>query len=378
MKNLLIDLANLTAITRFGVMSKNSSTLLMNDDEWINYFLDTMLISLANYTNVLKSDRIILAMESKSWRKTFYPLYKANRESVKEIDEKIELFYEAVNKAADFMNDFTNAKIIRAEGAEGDDIIAVLAQKFSVEGEKSIIVSTDGDFKQLLRYKGVKIFNPIKKNYVNDYSHLDYITKLVKGDNGDNIPSSYPRIKSDTLKLISNDKEQLEKHFEIVDKNIERQKYFIQQFLQIDEIPEDLTDEEWLEVLNICREKKDKIKEEVKQAKKNDMYKDDEKLKTKDKHLKNIIKLAKKEGITEARLFNKIDSFRDGFKRNEKLICLKLENIPEYVTENILAEYNKNHSATKQNEFLKFVRKHKLREFAFGREWHILKNIENV
>lgn len=378
MKNLIIDLANLTAITRFGVMSKDASTLLMEDDEWVNYFLDTILVSLSNYINVLRSDRVILTIESRSWRKTFYPLYKANRDATKEADDKLDLFYEAVNKAVEFMNDFTNAKVIKASEAEGDDIIAILAQKFSLDGEKTIIVSTDGDFKQLLRYKGVKIFNPIKKNYVNDYSHLDYITKLVKGDSGDNVPSSYPRIKLDILESIARDESQLDHHFKLVDETIERQKYFIQQFLQIDEIPEDLTDEEWEEVLTIARERKDKIKADVKQAKLDDEYKDNDELKAKDKHIKNIIKLAKKEDITEARLFNVINSFRDGFKRNEKLICLKADNIPEHISRNILLEYDKDHGATKQNEFLKFVRKHKLREFAFGQEWNTLKSIPNL
>ena len=378
MKNLLIDFANLTAITRFGVMSRDPNTLLMDDEDWVNYFLDTVLVTVSNYINVLKSDRVILTIESKSWRKTYYPLYKANRDAGKEADDKLNLFYEAVNKAAEFMRDFTNAKVIAASEAEGDDIIAILSQKLSLDGEKVIIVSTDGDFKQLLRYKGVKIFNPIKKNYVTEYSHLDYITKLVKGDAGDNIPSSYPRIKKDILEAIARDESLLESEFQKVDKIIERQKYYIAKFLNIDEIPNDLTYEEWEEVLAIAREKRDKIKEKVKRAKIDDKYKNDEELKAKDKHMKDIIKLAKKEGITEARLFNVINSFRDGFKRNEKLICLKADNIPEHVAKNILKVWEMDHSATKQGEFLKFVRKHKLKEFAFGPEWNILKSIKNV
>jgi hypothetical protein len=379
MKNLLIDFANLTAITRFGVLSKDSSTLLMEDEDWVNYCLDTILVSVSNYINVLNADRIILTIESRSWRKTFYPLYKANRLAGKEADDKLDLFYEAVNKAADFMTHFTNAKVLRVNEAEGDDIIAVLAQKFALDGDKTVIVSTDGDFKQLLRYKGVRIFNPIKKNYVSGYSQLEYITKIVKGDAGDNVPSSYPRIKKEILEAISNDNDGkvLENEFNKVDKTIERQLFFIKQFLEIDEIPDDLTNEEWEEVLTIARERKDSIKAEVKLAKADDEYKDDEKLKAKDKHLKDIIKLAKKEEITEARLFNKINSFRDGFIRNEKLICLKIDNIPNHISETVLTEYNKEHGATKQPEFLKFVRKHKLREFAFGAEWNTLKSIKN-
>jgi len=378
MKNLILDFANLAAITRFGAMAKDSSTLIMTDDEWVNYFLDTMLVSLSNYINVLKADRVIITIESRSWRKTFYPLYKANRDAGKEADEKLDLFYDAVNKAADFMRDFTNAKVIKASEAEGDDIIAVLVQKFSAEGDKTTVVSTDGDFKQLLRYKGTRLFNPIKKVYVSEgYSHLDYITKLVKGDAGDNVPSSYPRIKADILEGLANDDERFEIEFKKVDNTIIRQKFYIAKFLEIDEIPDDLTDDEWAEVLEIAKEKKDKIKAEVKQAKADGTFKNNEKLIHKDKHLKDIIKLAKKEDITEARLFNVIKSFRDGFKRNEKLISLKLDNIPEHVTEAILSEYNKNHEQTKQAEFLKFVRKHKLREFAFGQEWNTLKSIKN-
>jgi len=349
----------------------------MTDEEWLNYFLDTILVTLANYIHVLKSDRVIISLESKSWRKTFYPLYKANRIAGKEADDKLDLFYEAVNKAAEFMHEFTNAKVIRANEAEGDDIIAVLAQKFSTEGEKIIIVSTDGDFKQLLRYEGVKIFNPIKKNYVNQYSHLDYITKLIKGDAGDNVPSSFPRIKKEILESITLDETKLETEFKKVDKTIERQKFFIAKYLEIDEIPEDLSRDEWEEVLDIARNKKNKLQEKLKQAKLDDTYKDDITLVSKDNHLKNIIKLAKKEDISESRLFNVIESFRDGFKRNEKLICLKLDNIPEHVTTNILKVYNSDHQATKQGEFLKFVRIHKLKEFAFGMEWNTLKSIKH-
>ena len=375
MKNLLIDLANLTAITRFGIMSKSANVLLMEDEEWVNYFLDTILVTLANYINVLKSDRVVLTIESKSWRKTYYPLYKANRTAGKEADDKLELFYEAVNKAADFMTNFTNAKVIKVTEAEGDDIIAVLAQKFSLDGEKTIIVSTDGDFKQLLRYKGVKIFNPIKKVYLTEYSHLDYITKIIKGDAGDNVPSSYPRIDAEILESIAKNESMLDHHFDLVDKAVIRQKFFIQQFLEIEQIPEDLSTDEWDQVLQIASEKKEKIKDQVKIAKEHDTYKNNDDLKTKDKLLKDIIKLAKNEGLTEAKLFNPISSFRDGFKRNEKLICLKIDNLPQHVVKNIINEYERDHTATKQNDFLKFVRQHKLKEFAFGHEWNILKSI---
>lgn len=378
MKNLIIDFANLTAITRFGLMAKNSNNLMMSDDDWLFYFVDSMLVTLANYINVLKSDRIILALENKSWRKTFYPLYKENRTAAKEADEKLELFYKATNIVAEFMNDYTNSKVIRALGAEGDDIIAVLAQKLSTDGEKVTIVSTDGDFKQLLRYKGVKIFDPIKKVYKTEYSHRDYVTKIIKGDAGDNIPSSYPRIKQELLDQILLDEKYLINEFKKVENQIERQKFFICQFLDIEEIPDDLSEDEWDEIFKLAREKREKITAKVKEAKTNGILKESLSLLEKDKKIKTILKLAKNEDISEAKLFSKIIRFEEAFKRNEKLICLKIDNIPEYVTENILKEFSKTHSAAKQNDFLKFVRKFRLKEFAFGSEWNILKNIRDI
>jgi len=379
MKNLILDFANLTAILRFGAMSQNANTLLMSDEDWTNYFLDMMLVSTANYVNVLKADRVIITLESRSWRKTFYPLYKANRNAGKEADEKLDLFYDAVNKSADFLRDFTNAKVIKAGEAEGDDIVAILTQKFHAEGDTTTIVSTDGDFRQLLRYKGVRLFNPIKKVYVaGGYSHLEYITKLVKGDAGDNVPSSYLRVKPEILESLTADESRFEIEFAKVDKIIERQSFFLAAVLEIDEIPEDLTEEEFKEVVSIAKEKVTIHKAEVKEAKADDTYKTNDKLNSEDKRLKAIIKQAKAEDITEAKLFSIIQSFREGFARNEKLICLKLENIPSHVTEAILIEYNKGHKSTKQSEFLKYVRKHKLREFAFGREWNTLKKIKDI
>jgi len=378
MKNLILDFANLTAIVRFGAMNKNSETLLMSDEDWTNFFLDTILINIANYIHVLKSDRIIITLENRSWRKTFYPLYKANRDAGKEADDKLDLFYSAANKAAEFIKDYTNIKVIRATEAEGDDIVAVLTQQFANNGEKTTIVSTDGDFKQLLRYKNVKIFNPIKKTYVSGgYSHLEYITKLIKGDAGDNVPSSYPRIKKEILEQITLKEELLEIEFNRVDYQIKQQRHHLGKFLNSD-IPDDLSDDEWLELLEYSKDKKIKLQEKIKLSRENKTLKDDPILNEKNNSFKAILKNAKLDGLTESRLFSKINSFRDGFKRNKKLICLKIDNIPEHVTTNILDEYNKSHVQTKQSQFLKFVRKHKLREFAFGFEWNTLKSVKDV
>jgi len=373
---LILDFANLAAILRFGLINKNADTLLMDDEQWKNYFLDSILVNIANYINVLGADEVIITVESKSWRKTYYPLYKANRDKDKEEDEKLELFYEAQNLALDFLKDFTHIKVIKVDEAEGDDIVAVLTQKLSLEGHKVTIVSTDGDFKQLLKHKNVKIFNPIKKVYLNEgYSHRDYIEKIIKGDRGDNIPSSYPRIKKELLDQFANDERSIEDEFKRNEKMMERQKFFIAKFLGVEEIPEDFTEEEWFETIKLAKEKKDELKEEVKKAKEWNEFKDDPELVERYENLRKILKLAKSEGFTESTLFKEPIHFRSGFERNKKLISLDIEVLPEHVVDNIIKEFEKDHKPTKQGEYLKFVRSHKLKEFAFGNEWNILKSV---
>lgn len=377
MKTLLIDFASLASITRFAIMQNTTSASLGSDADWVSYFLDSLLLASARHISVLKPDRVIFAIESRSWRKTHYPPYKANRAVSKEKDDKIDLFYEGLNKAVEFFNTFTNAKVIRVDGAEGDDIIAVAAQHYSSIGEQAIILSNDGDFNQLLRYPGVKIFSTIKKVYLSKYSHLDYITKLVKGDYGDNVPSSYLRMSKDTLISISQDEKKLEKVFEEVELQIKKQRWLIQKFLELDEFPEDLTEEEWEEVINIAKDKRDNLKKQVSDSKDSGNYAHEGILKSKEKLLKNILKYAKNADISESKLFSVIEPFKQGFERNKKLICLKIENLPEEVVSGVLHKLNEDHSAVNQKEYMKFVRDHKLKKFAFSDEWNVLKAIKN-
>lgn len=80
--------------------------------------------------------------------------------------------------------------VIKHPDYECDDVIANLAKRFS-ENNNVTVVSTDSDFIQLwdtLNSDNLKLYNPVKKAFVEkpDYCYLDW--KAFKGDVSDNIP----------------------------------------------------------------------------------------------------------------------------------------------------------------------------------------------
>ena len=78
---------------------------------------------------------------------------------------------------------------VRHPDLECDDAIATLSIKHASEGDNVTIISSDSDFIQLLnidRYD-IKLYNPIKKKFV-DQPDYDYVTwKALRGDATDNI-----------------------------------------------------------------------------------------------------------------------------------------------------------------------------------------------
>ena len=91
-------------------------------------------------------------------------------------------------------------KVINVEGAEADDVIAVLAEWSQTndtttalfdEPKPFLVLSGDHDFIQLQKYENVKQFSPIQKKYVkSDISPEKYIFEhIIRGDKGDGIPN---------------------------------------------------------------------------------------------------------------------------------------------------------------------------------------------
>jgi len=163
-------------------------------------------------------DHVVFCLEGRSWRKDFYPPYKANRKVLadkrtpREIEDD-ELFFEAYDDMIKFFNDKTNCSVIRCPNAEADDLIATWIQTHP--DDNHIIVSTDSDFYQLLA-NNVKQYNGTTEEIVSldgvinaktGKSVIDKKTgkpksvgdpsfvlfeKCVRGDPTDNVFSAFP------------------------------------------------------------------------------------------------------------------------------------------------------------------------------------------
>jgi 5'-3' exonuclease len=161
---------------------------------------------------------VVFCLEGRSWRKDFYPPYKANRKvaaaqrSAKEIEDDA-VFFEAYDDMINYFKDKTNCSVVRCGIAEADDLIATWIQTHP--NDQHVIVSTDSDFYQLLapnvrQYNGTTDEIVSLEGVINARTGKPVIDKktgqpktvgdpqfvlfekCVRGDGTDNIFSAYP------------------------------------------------------------------------------------------------------------------------------------------------------------------------------------------
>ncbi len=138
-------------------------------------------------------EMVIVADGMNNWRKEAFPQYKAARR--KKRDESTidwnEVF-RIINLVREEIQDNFPYKVMHEDGCEADDVIAQLAietQEFG-KHEPVMIVSADGDFKQLQVYKNVKQFSPLLKKFVVEPNPRTYLAEhILKGDTGDGVPN---------------------------------------------------------------------------------------------------------------------------------------------------------------------------------------------
>ena len=164
---------------------------------------------------------VIFFLEGRSWRKDYYPPYKAQRAAAraahteKEADEE-KIFWEAFDTFKDFITDKTNCTVLQHPQLEADDLIAGWVQAHP--NDDHVIISTDTDFVQLLA-PNVKQYNGVSETTITDKGIFDVKGKLVidkktqlpkavpdpewllfekcmRGDTSDNVFSAYPGVRT--------------------------------------------------------------------------------------------------------------------------------------------------------------------------------------
>lgn len=186
----------------------------------IGMSLATVLGSVRKAWRDFKGDHVIFFLEGRSWRKDVYAPYKRQRtearaaQSPREAEED-RVFWETFDQFKDYITNKTNCTVLQHPQLEADDLIAGWIQ--SHPNDNHIVVSTDGDFAQLIapnvrQYNGVMQITTTHEGYFDEKGKpvKDKKTNLLKsapdpawllfekcmrGDTSDNIFSAYPGVR---------------------------------------------------------------------------------------------------------------------------------------------------------------------------------------
>jgi 5'-3' exonuclease len=188
MMSILIDLNQVLISNLMQQIGSNPKMKL--DEDLIRHMV---LNSLRSYARQFKSQYgdIVVACDSKHyWRRDIFPFYKAHRKKDREKSEfDWHLIFDTLNKIRDELKENFPYKVLEIDGAEADDIIAVLTARLSPH-EGVLILSSDKDFVQLQKYDNVVQYSPILKRFIRTENPAEFIKEhIVRGDKGDGIPN---------------------------------------------------------------------------------------------------------------------------------------------------------------------------------------------
>lgn len=140
-----------------------------------------------------------------SWRREFFPLYKANRRADrKENQEQWDRFYSIINNIRAEVAEHFPYRCVHVPKCEADDVIAYLVKRYA-QSEKILILSGDKDFAQLQIHPNVKQYSPILKKFVEVDNPKQFLLEhIVRGDSSDGVPN----VLSDDDCFIAEDKRQ--------------------------------------------------------------------------------------------------------------------------------------------------------------------------
>ena len=156
-----------------------------------------VLNSLRSYKTKFSKDfgDLVLCYDDKHcWRKDYFPYYKQNRKKARsESSLDWNELFDILTKIQNELEENFPYKVLKIDGAEADDIIAILSNKISSTPnlyEEILIISGDKDFIQLHQSDNVKQYSPTLKKFVVDENPEQYkFEHIIRGDKGDGVPN---------------------------------------------------------------------------------------------------------------------------------------------------------------------------------------------
>jgi len=165
------------------------------EEDLIRHFI---LNTLRMYNKKFRKDygQMVIACDSSTWRRQYFPNYKFKRRESRDKDEvekaNWEEIFRIISMVREEIQENLPYRVVKVDGAEADDIIGTLAMETQEFGKHDdvMIVSADKDFVQLQKYKNVKQYSPMQKKFVTEKNPNTYLFEhVLKGDSGDGVPN---------------------------------------------------------------------------------------------------------------------------------------------------------------------------------------------
>lgn len=180
------------------------------------YFKHMMFNNIFNMCKKFEATKVVLAVDSKdNWRKKLFPEYKEKRKENRETHEDIDWneFFTAFQEFVSDVKQYFPFYVIQIKYMEADDVAAIIAREF--QSEEKIIITSDSDYTQLLKYNNVKIYDPMGMKFTECKDPEKQLKiKIIMGDRGDNIPAIKPKVGEKTAEKLVNSPELLHEMFE--------------------------------------------------------------------------------------------------------------------------------------------------------------------
>lgn len=217
-----------SSIDIYGVIFSNPDLFVKKNFEdetneqnyniFVHLFL-TQLLKRLSYFKATTDNRVVLAIDAKSWRKSFFEKvktryfqdyyktkkitdegYKAHREKSNDIDWR--KIYAMLDDIVLNLNKYSDILAIKVKSAEADDVIGAIT--LNNMDENITIISGDKDFKQLLTKRNIKLFDGRKGMYSEvDNAELFLKKHIIMGDKADEIPAIIERVgKKTAIKML--------------------------------------------------------------------------------------------------------------------------------------------------------------------------------
>ena len=178
----------LTALIDFSQLAYASFFINQTTVGSINFWKFSVLNMIRKILMTCRPNEVVLCCDHRSWRKDIFPLYKHSRKQ--KVGDMAELYTFMDSFISELREKFPY-KIVQVDKGEGDDVLAVLAEKLT---GNIVIVSGDKDLLQCIK-GNVYLYSPFKDETV-DSAHKDpgqLDEMLIRGDSGDGVPNILSR-----------------------------------------------------------------------------------------------------------------------------------------------------------------------------------------